>query len=112
MTSPELLYQRDRRLRKRARAVLDEQVERVKGDLAARSIGARAAHGVAEEARLAADAGVSLARERKGALLGTIAALAVWHFRDPIMRQIKKLTTRMPAEADREEPNQGGSDNE
>jgi hypothetical protein len=72
--------------------VFREQLERVKADLSARSVGERAADTVAEEAREVADAGLSLAREYKGVVAGTIGALMVWMGRDRILSAIKELT--------------------
>lgn len=85
---------RDRALRNRARAVLDEQLSRVKEDLEARGVGARAAQTVTDEARQVADAGASLARESKGIIAGALGALLVWQFRGPLLRQIKDVFAR------------------
>jgi hypothetical protein len=112
MSRNEKLLLRDRALRNRARAVLDEQVGRVKADLEARGIGARAADTVAEEASLMADAGASLARESKGAIAGTIGALLIWRLRAPILRQAKEWVARFSDHDDRAENQDGDMDSE
>jgi hypothetical protein len=94
MNGKEAGFLRDRALRDRAWAVLKEQADRVRADLSARSVSSRAATTVAEEARGAAGAGVSLARENKGVLAGTIVALLVWLFRDQILLGLNDLAGR------------------
>ena len=94
MSQKETRLLRDRALRNRSWAVLEEQLARVRADLSARSVGARAAETVAEEAREVADAGVSMARAHKGMVAGTIGALTAWVFRDHILRGINEITGR------------------
>jgi hypothetical protein len=112
MSSQEARLLRDRALRNRARAVLDEQLARVRDDLSAKGIGARAATTVANEAHKVADAGASLAREQTGLIAGTIGALMIWKFREPIVGRIKELAGHFGAHAEPVDSQDGEPDGE
>ena len=75
----------DRSVRNSARAVFDAGVAQVKGDLAARSVGGRVLDAAIGEVRGAVAEGLAVARESKGIAAGTIAALALWFLRGPIL---------------------------
>jgi hypothetical protein len=92
MSRKEARLLRDRALRNRAWAVFNQQLTRVRADLDARGVGARAADAVTSEARDVADTGVAMARQHKGVVAGTIGALMVWLFRDQVLHLIKEIT--------------------
>ncbi len=73
--------------RNAAHAAFTAQIVLVREDLEARSIGGRVADRASE---VMADA-VDLASDHKGIIAGTIAGLAVWLGRRPIIRQVAKL---------------------
>lgn len=108
MNRKEARLLRDRALRNRAWAVLEEQLEQVRADLSARGVAAR----VVEEAREVADAGVSMARAHKGIVAGTIGALTVWVFRDHILRGIKEIAGRWDDRDDEADSQNGEPDRE
>ena len=68
-----------------ARAGFDERLALVKHDLEVRSIGGRIAHRATEDAKAVFDEAQSLAGEHRGLIGGTIAALTLWIFRNPLL---------------------------
>lgn len=88
----------DRANRDAARALFSERLERIKADLAARGVGARVAHSVKEGTTDALDAGLDVARERKGLIAGTLGALLLWIFRDPLFTAASALVARIRGE--------------
>lgn len=70
--------------RNEAHAAFQAQLLQVQEDLAVRGIGSRIADRAGE---VAADA-AEIARENKGVVAGTMAALAVWFLRGPIIAVI------------------------
>ena len=74
-----------RAARDAARGAFDARFERVRSDLDARGVGGRIADKIGEEARDALGQALDVARERKGVVAGTVAALALWLMRHPII---------------------------
>lgn len=81
----------DRAIRNAARQGFDSRVASVKADLAARGIGGRIADRASQQARDAYDEAMAVAAESKGIIAGTLAALAVWLLRGPIVASLDRL---------------------
>lgn len=81
----------DRAARAGARARLDARLAQIKGDLAARSIGGRITDKARADAVAALEQGTAVARESKGVIAGTIAALVLWAFRAPLIEAFSRL---------------------
>lgn len=75
----------DRANRKAARTLFDTRLEQVKADLAARSIGGRVADKAKGDALALVDETVAVAKNSKGLIAATIAALVAWAFRAPLL---------------------------
>lgn len=81
----------DRTTRQRTRARFNARLAQVKADLAARSVGGRIADKAKTDAMAALDQGTAVARESKGVIAGTVAALALWTFRAPLLEAVQHL---------------------
>lgn len=77
-----------------ARATLQRRLDQVKVDLAARGVGGRVADRISEEAVEALDYTLEVARDSKGIIAGTLAALVLWLFRNPIIDWAEDLLDR------------------
>lgn len=82
-----------RAARDAARAVFDAQMFRVRGDPEAQSLGGRIASRFGEDAKTALHGAMEVAGESKGVIAGTIAALALWFLRNPIIAWADSLLT-------------------
>lgn len=91
MSDPVDQFRADRDNRHAARAVFDAGVTQVKDDLAARGIGGRIADKAGDEAMAALDEAVAVAKDSKGIIAGTVAALALWTFRAPLISAAQGL---------------------
>ena len=78
-----------RSARDAARAEFDAQLVRLRGDPEAQTIGGRVADRLSSDARAALDQALDVAAESKGIIAGTIAALALWFLRHPIIAWIE-----------------------
>lgn len=96
MNKAELQLEEARDLRNSARARLDARLAIVRADVEARSIGGRIADKAAEEARDAMEEALTIARESKGIIAGTIAALALWFLRNPIIAWAEDMLAQLP----------------
>jgi hypothetical protein len=85
---------RDRR--NSARARLDARLATVRADVEARGVGGRIVDKAAEEARDAMAEALAVARESKGIIAGTAAALALWFLRNPIIAWAEELLAQLP----------------
>lgn len=85
MSEAEQRLATDRRNRNAARGLFDQRLARVKADLSARSIPARAKDRVQEQVFAALDQGIDVAKESKGIIAGVAAALTLWFFRNPLI---------------------------
>ncbi|HEX7929555.1 MAG TPA: hypothetical protein VF470_01415 [Sphingomicrobium sp.] len=85
MISRSLTLNQTRVARDAAKTAFHTRLEQVKADLAARSIGGRVADKLGEEAVDALDYTVDVARDSKGIIAGTLAAIVLWLFRNPII---------------------------
>lgn len=81
----------NRSLRNSARGVFDAGVGTVKADLAARGIGGRIADHATGQAHDVAAEALAVARESKGIIAGTFAALGLWTFRKPLLAAAHRL---------------------
>lgn len=80
-----------RAIRDQARAQFDARIAGVKQDLEARGIGGRIADKVSEEAIEAIESAIEIADENRGVVAGSIAALAIWLLRSPIISWIDSM---------------------
>ncbi len=91
MPDIEQQLEEDRRLRNAAREVFDGGVKAVKDDLAARSVGERIKDQAVGQIADAASEAIDVARESKGIIAGTLAALGLWAFRRPLLDKFGTL---------------------
>jgi hypothetical protein len=96
----------DRINRDAARRVFSERLERIKADIEARGIGSRVAGTMVEEVSGAVDMGLDVARERKGLIAGTIGALLLWVFRQPLIAGAASLIEHFTDEKHTEDEDQ------
>lgn len=87
----EVLLRSERANRDAARARLDGQIARIRGDIEERGIGGRIADEAAAKAFAALDEAAAVASESKGVIGGTLALLALWFFRRPILSALAGL---------------------
>ena len=87
MSKPDLGFETDRDTRAAALSVLTERYGRLRGALAERGPGARAADHAKGKARAAAREALDVANNSRGIIAGTAALLALWFCRKPIMAQ-------------------------
>jgi hypothetical protein len=104
MTDPAQQLAQDRDRRKRARGAFDANLAQVKDDLAARGVAGRIADQAEAEVRGAIAQGVDVARESKGIIAATLAALGLWFFRVPLIalarRHLFKAADPAPVQED------------
>ena len=85
MSEAEQRLATDRRNRNAARGLFDQRLARVKADLSARSIPARAKDRVQEQVFTALDQGIDVAKESKGIIAVVAGAIGLWFFRQPLI---------------------------
>lgn len=81
----------DRTNRKAARGLFDARIAQVKADLAARSVPGRIKVKASDEVAKGIEQGVAIAKESKGIIAGTVATLALWFFREPLLAWGKRF---------------------
>lgn len=91
MNEAESRLAEDRANRQAARGLFGGRLAQVKADLAARSVPGRIKAKATDEAAKAIEQGVAVAKQSKGIIAGTAAALALWFFREPLMALVKRL---------------------
>lgn len=88
MSPMKLRLAQDRALRDAARAVVTNDVEFIKADVAEHGVASRVWSTGADYARIMADGAIDVAKENRGKLSGSLAllaaGLAVWIYRDQI----------------------------
>ena len=99
MSRAEQDFQRDRDLRNAARGLFDARLAQVKADLAARSPTDRIADKAKGDAMAVAREAAAVARDSKGIIAGTIAALVLWFLRRPIIAGLSSLVQGAPESA-------------
>ena len=80
----------DRAARDAARAAFDAHYGALKADLEERGVAGRIADEAIEQAKDVFDEAVAIAGTHPGAIGGTIVALVLWIFRNPILARIGK----------------------
>ncbi|HKX77101.1 MAG TPA: hypothetical protein VJM34_01110 [Novosphingobium sp.] len=83
-----------RTARDAARTRFDDHLAQVREDLDARGVGGRIADSIEEQARGAWHTTVEVAEENPGIIAGTIAALAIWLLRNPIIARLDEVLGR------------------
>ena len=94
MTEAQRRFLEDRETRNAARGVFDANLAQVRADLEARSVGGRLTDHATGEAKAALSEGLAVARESKGIIAGTIGALLLWFFREPLITSVQGLLRR------------------
>ncbi len=87
-------FETDRANRKAAWSLFENRLAQVKDDLAARSIGGRIAAKAKDDALAVADEAVAVAKDNKGLVAATIAALLAWFFRGPLLDVLSSRKNR------------------
>jgi len=87
----EQLLRIERANRDAAREQLDGQIARIRGDVEQRGIGGRIAEEASAKALSALDDAANIASESKGVIAGTVALLALWFLRKPILSAIATM---------------------
>ncbi|MFA7587730.1 MAG: hypothetical protein WCY11_16295 [Novosphingobium sp.] len=83
-----------RTIRNAARTQFDSHLALVKADLQSRGVGGRIADTAKEEALAAFNNGIEVAKESKGIIAGTIAVLALWLLRNPLLDHLEDFIER------------------
>lgn len=78
-------FETDRANRKAAWNLFEGRLAQVKEDLAARSIKGRIVAKAKDDALAVADEAIAVAKDNKGLVAATIAALLAWIFREPLV---------------------------
>lgn len=91
MSEAESRLAEDRANRKAARGLFDSRLAQVKTDLAARGVPGRIKAKATDEMAKGIEQGVTIAKESKGIIAGTAAALALWFFREPLWALGRRL---------------------
>lgn len=91
MSKSEQRLDEDRANRRAARGLFDQKLAQVKADFAARGVGARIKAKTADQGKAALAQGLDVAKESKGIIAGTIAALLLWFLRNPLLELTKRL---------------------
>ena len=76
-----------------ARAVFDTQLAQLRGDPAEQTLGGRVAERLGDDAKAAMHQALDVASESKAIIAGTIAALALWFLRHPIIAWAEQMLT-------------------
>lgn len=87
----------DRANRKAARTLFDARLAQVKADLAARGIGGRVVAKVKDDAVGLVDEGLAVAKDNKGLVAATVAAVLAWIFRAPLIGFVTGLMSDQAA---------------
>jgi hypothetical protein len=77
--------------RNAARAAFNEQIDQIRSDIEAKSLGGRIADRVGDDARQAIDQALEVAGESKWVIAGTAGALLLWCLRNPLIGWIATL---------------------
>ena len=82
---------KDRTTREAALTAFNANLAQVRTDLKARGIGGRIADQASMEVRAGIDEALAIADDNKGIVAATIAALALWFFRIPLIAGLRSL---------------------
>jgi hypothetical protein len=78
-----------------AKSALDERLSLVRGDLAERSVGGRITDKVVGETADVALQAVEVVETHKLIVAGTLATVALWFLRNPIITAVRRLSARI-----------------
>lgn len=90
-------FETDRANRKAAWNLFEGRLTQVKADLAARGIKQRIAAKAKDDALAYADEAVAVAKDNKGLMVATVAALLGWAFRGPLLDLVGQYRQRQAA---------------
>jgi hypothetical protein len=102
MTDPATRLAADRAARDTARGLFDIRLAKLRGDLAERGIGGRIKDQIGSDAKHALGTALEIADSQKGVIAGTVAALALWLLRAPIIAWVSDLLPTEDEETDSE----------
>ncbi|MBS0475884.1 MAG: hypothetical protein JSR28_12190 [Proteobacteria bacterium] len=94
MNAGERRFAEDRRVRNGAKANFVAGIAQVKADLGARSVPGRIADKARDEAVDVMATGIEIASQIKGIIAAVLAAIGLWTFRAPLLRNIKAVLNR------------------
>lgn len=80
-----------RTARNTARSALDARLATLRGEISERGVTGRIADAAKDEAAAVLAQGLDIARESRGIIAGTAAALALWFLRNPIIAWAEAL---------------------
>jgi len=104
MTASDRQLAEDRALRDAALRLFKADLALVRGDLAARGVGQRAADRVGDAALDTMDEAVDYAKEHKGQVAAGISAILLFLFRGPLLDALASLFDDDDSDLDDEEP--------
>lgn len=85
----------DRATRDAAKARFDGHYQVFKADIEERGLGGRIVDEATEQAKLMLDEAVTIVEEHPAVVGGTLAALALWLLRNPIVNLVETLIARV-----------------
>lgn len=94
MSDTENRLARDRASRTTARGLFDHRLAQVKADLSARGVGGRIKDKAVRQSEDVLAQGLEIARENRGVVAATGAALALWFFRKPLAGLVNRIAQR------------------
>ncbi|MGB7655823.1 MAG: hypothetical protein WBL74_10120 [Novosphingobium sp.] len=94
MSDSESRLAQDRASRAAARGLFDRRLTQVKADLSSRGIGGRIKAKAVQQGEEAVAQGLEIARENRGIIAATGAALALWFLRRPLIMLVGRFTRR------------------
>ncbi|MFM5948679.1 MAG: hypothetical protein ACKOPM_05520 [Novosphingobium sp.] len=98
MNDAESRLSADRSTRQAARGLFDTRLARVKADLAARPVPQRIKAKAQDEVFRAADLAIDVAKESKGIIAASAGAIALWIFREPLVRTLSGWFAKSPVQ--------------
>lgn len=90
MSDPATQLAQARDARDAAKAAFDAKLAQLRGDSEAQSIGERVQERLGNDARAVFYQALDVASESKGIIAGTVAALALWFLRHPIIAWLER----------------------
>lgn len=91
MNEAERRLSEDRAVRRSAKGLFDKRLAQVRADYEARGIPARMKAKATDETIKAVDQALDIASESKGIIAGTVAALLLWFFRNPLISLARRV---------------------
>ncbi len=93
-------FETDRANRKAAWSLFEGRLTQVKHDLAARGIKDRIAGKAKDDALAIADEALAVAKDNKGLIAATVAALLAWFFRGPLIDMVASRRSQASVQPD------------